>query len=77
MSILQNKIVKGKPQKMKAHLANECLQCPEEISRYLHDRVADRQTNYTRNSDSFPVLPQLKTQITDQYSSDKALPKST
>ena len=61
---------------MEAHLANECLQCPEEISRYLHERVANRQTNYTRNSDSFPVLPQLtQTQITDHYKSDQSLPK--
>ncbi|CAB4494195.1 unnamed protein product [Rhizophagus irregularis] len=32
---------RGKPQKMEVHLANECIQCPEEISRYWHENVAN------------------------------------
>jgi len=35
---------------MESHLANEYLLCPEEISRYWHEKVANRQINYTRNS---------------------------
>jgi hypothetical protein len=52
---------------MKVHLANECLQCPEEISRYLYERVANRQTNYTRNSvlmSSLPVTSLLQLLLT-------------
>jgi len=63
---------------MESHLANECLSCPEEISRYWCEKVANRQTNYTRNSKSLPFLPNnsTQTQITNHYSSDQSLPKS-
>ncbi|GES95126.1 ribonuclease H-like domain-containing protein [Rhizophagus clarus] len=67
---------RGKPQKMEAHLATECIQCPEEISRYC---IANRQTNYTRNNKSLPFSQppnSTQTQITDHYkSSDQSLPK--
>ena len=59
---------------MESHLANECLSCPEEISRYWREKVASRQINYTRNSKLPPNSAQ--TQITDHYSSDQCLPKS-
>jgi hypothetical protein len=69
---------RGKPQKMEAHLANECLPCPEEISRYWRERVANRQTNYNRNSNSLLSQPpnSSQTQITDHYSTNQSLPKS-
>ena len=46
----KTKWLRGKSQKMKSHLANECLLCPEEISRYWREKVANWQINYTRNS---------------------------
>ncbi|GES99151.1 ribonuclease H-like domain-containing protein [Rhizophagus clarus] len=70
---------RGKPQKMEAHLATECIQCPEEISRYWRENIANRQTNYTRNNKSLPLSQppnSTQTQITDHYkSSDQSLPK--
>ncbi|GBB89019.1 hypothetical protein RclHR1_15660001 [Rhizophagus clarus] len=63
----------------KAHLATECIQCPEEISRYWRENIANRQTNYTRNNKSLPLSQppnSTQTQITDHYkSSDQSLPK--
>jgi len=38
-----------KPSAMKAHLANECAPCPEDISQYWHNKLADQIINYTRN----------------------------
>lgn len=62
---------------MEAHLANEYLQCSEEIKRYWRERVANWQTNYTCNSKPLPILPLLSnSKITDYYSSNKSLPKS-
>src|ERR1044072_8076356 len=76
----KSKWSREKPQEMEAHLANKCLLCPEEISRYWCERVATRETNYTRNSKLLPSLPQppnsTQSQITDHYSSDQSLPKS-
>ncbi|GET00860.1 ribonuclease H-like domain-containing protein [Rhizophagus clarus] len=70
---------RGKPQKMEAHLATECIQCPEEISRYWRENIANRQTNYTRNNKSLPLSQppnSTQTQITNYYkSSDQSLPK--
>jgi len=62
---------------MESHLANEYLLCPEEISRYWHEKVANRQINYTRNSKLLPQPPNsAQTQITEHYLSDQCLPKS-
>ena len=62
---------------MKSHLANECLLCPEEISRYWREKVANWQINYTRNSKLLPQPPNsAQTQITEHYLSDQCLPKS-
>jgi hypothetical protein len=66
---------RGKPQKMEAHLANECLLCPEEISNYWCKKVANRQTNYIRKSKP-QLLNSTQTQITDHYLSNQPLPKS-
>ncbi|CAG8754365.1 17720_t:CDS:2 [Rhizophagus irregularis] len=76
----KSKWSRGKPQKMEVHLANECIQCPEEISRYWREIIASRQTTYTRNNQK--SLPSLRppnstqSQITDHYKSDQSLPKS-
>jgi hypothetical protein len=65
---------------MEMHLANECIQCPEEISRYWHEIIANWQTIYTcNNQKSHPFLRSpnsTQSQITDHYKSDWFLPKS-
>lgn len=69
---------RGKPQKMEVHLANECIQCPEEISRYWRENIANRQTIYSRNNQkllSSQPPYSTQTQITDHYKSDQSLPK--
>jgi hypothetical protein len=75
----KTKWARGKPAKMEVHLANECAQCPEEISRYWREIIANRQTNYTRNNNK-KLLSQppnsTQTQITDHYRPDQLLPKS-
>lgn len=40
---------RGKPATLKAHLANECLPCPENISTYWRDKLAENNNNYTRH----------------------------
>ncbi|CAB4392255.1 unnamed protein product [Rhizophagus irregularis] len=76
----KSKWSRGKPQKMEVHLANECIQYPEEISRYWHEIIANRQITYTRNNQK--SLPSLRppnstqSQITDHYKSDQSLLKS-
>ncbi|CAG8755942.1 ribonuclease H-like domain-containing protein [Rhizophagus irregularis DAOM 181602=DAOM 197198] len=69
---------RGKPQKMEVHLANECIQCPEEISIYWRENIANRQTTYSRNNQkllSSQPPYSTQTQITDHYKSDQSLPK--
>ncbi|CAB5198560.1 unnamed protein product [Rhizophagus irregularis] len=69
---------RGKPQKMEVHLANECIQYPEEISRYWRENIANRQTTYSRNNQkllSSQPPYSTQTQITDHYKSDQSLPK--
>src|SRR5687767_430651 len=41
--------VRGKPSTLKAHLANNCAPCPENISKYWQDKLANNNNNYTRN----------------------------
>ncbi|RIB25754.1 hypothetical protein C2G38_2165173 [Gigaspora rosea] len=55
----------------KAHLANECPNCPENISRYWYEKVAERNSNYTRKK----ALPN-QTAITSHFLSDRPLPKA-
>ncbi|PKY17905.1 hypothetical protein RhiirB3_430622, partial [Rhizophagus irregularis] len=45
-------MVKGRPVALKAHLANECLACSENISKYWHDKLAENTVNYTQKMDS-------------------------
>jgi hypothetical protein len=72
---------RGKPAFLKAHLANECLPCPENISKYWSERLAESKTNYTRKSSTQndiadvsiqPPLRQIK--ITQHFGSNKPLP---
>ncbi|RGB24174.1 hypothetical protein C1646_676567 [Rhizophagus diaphanus] len=36
-----------RPVALKAHLANECLACAEDISKYWRDKLAENTVNYT------------------------------
>ncbi|CAG8822782.1 44065_t:CDS:2 [Gigaspora margarita] len=38
---------RGKPAKLEAHLANECDHCPNDISRYWREKLAEKTSNYT------------------------------
>ncbi|CAG8853697.1 34198_t:CDS:2, partial [Gigaspora margarita] len=68
---------RGKPAKLEAHLANECSKCPDEISRYWKEKLANKTSNYARQSKN-PVLPTSisQTAITTHFMSDRPLPKS-
>jgi hypothetical protein len=71
-----NKIYgRGKPATMEAHLANECLHCPEEIRQYWRDKVANRAINYIRpvSTTESPYNPN-KSLISDHFFPNKALP---
>src|ERR1051325_4585138 len=51
---------RGKPSTLKAHLANECPDVPEDISQYWHDKLAKNDiNNYTRSPhlQQFQPLP--------------------
>lgn len=70
---------RGKPAILKAHLANECLPCPEEISKYWREKLIESQVNYTRRpstqNDDIPIqLPPKQVKITQHFGSDKPLP---
>jgi hypothetical protein len=39
---------RGRPVALKAHLANECLACPKDISKYWRDKLAENTVNYTQ-----------------------------
>ncbi|CAG8727661.1 12911_t:CDS:1, partial [Racocetra fulgida] len=41
---------RGKPQAMKAHLANQCNSCPEDISAHWRKKLAEEINKYTRKS---------------------------
>ena len=44
-----NKVwARGKPSVLKAHLANECLSTPEDISKYWRNKLAENNITYTR-----------------------------
>ena len=50
---------RGKPAILKAHLANECLPCPEEISKYWREKLIESKVNYTQRlstqNDDIPI----------------------
>jgi len=67
---------RGKPAALKAHLANECSLCPENIKIYWRDKLAENENNYTRRQ---PLQNPLKTpltqaKITQHFGSDAPLP---
>ncbi|CAB5360709.1 unnamed protein product [Rhizophagus irregularis] len=71
---------RGRPVALKAHLANECLACPEDISKYWRDKLTENTVNYTRkmhfSQDQTQIpKPQYKqTKIVNHFSSDEPLP---
>ncbi|RHZ62588.1 hypothetical protein Glove_339g12 [Diversispora epigaea] len=64
---------RGKPTVMKAHLANICKSCPEDISKYWRDKLAEQTINYTRTSKQ-SNLPHNQATITQHFSSNQPLP---
>ncbi|RHZ81505.1 hypothetical protein Glove_120g3 [Diversispora epigaea] len=58
---------------MKAHLANICKSCPEDISKYWRDKLAEQTINYTRTSNQFNLFHNQAT-ITQHFSSNQPLP---
>ncbi|CAB5381551.1 unnamed protein product [Rhizophagus irregularis] len=84
MLSLQKGMVKGRPVALKAHLANECLACSENISKYWHDKLAENTVNYTQKMDSSqdqdqdqtpaPQPRYKQTKIVNHFSSDNPLP---
>jgi len=66
---------RGQPGVLKAHLANDCTSCPEEISNYWRDKLSENKITYTRNSQKPPTQPlQKQLKITQHFGSDKPLP---
>ena len=75
---------RGKPANLKAHLANECAPCSEEISKYWCDKLVESKVNYTRqpsiqnNNAPQPIqFPLKQARITQHFGSDKPLPFQT
>ncbi|RIB24684.1 hypothetical protein C2G38_2167920 [Gigaspora rosea] len=63
----------GKPAQLEAHLSNECISCPEDISRYWREKVAERDPNYPRKSKKNCTLPNSlpQTTMTSHYASNR------
>ncbi|CAG8501285.1 3240_t:CDS:2 [Diversispora eburnea] len=57
---------RGKPLVMKAHLANICKSCPDDISIYWRDKLLEQAINYTRTSKQ-SNLPHNKPTITQHF----------
>ena len=68
---------RGKPSAMKVHLANECAQCPEDISQYWHNKLANQIINYIRDPKKTAQEPKKQRSITQHFGSDKPLPPET
>ncbi|RIB03548.1 hypothetical protein C2G38_2049181 [Gigaspora rosea] len=69
---------RGKRAQLEAHLANECASCPDDISRYWREKVAERDINYTRRPKKSSALPNPmpQTTMTSHYMSDCPLTKA-
>ncbi|CAJ0844647.1 4844_t:CDS:2 [Entrophospora sp. SA101] len=66
---------RGKPAKLKAHLANKCLPCPPDISKFWKDTLATEVVNYSRSKKNPTTpLPGIQPYITDHFGSKKPLP---
>ncbi|CAG8750308.1 24411_t:CDS:1, partial [Cetraspora pellucida] len=63
----------GRPCQIKAHLANYCEECPENISNYWWQKLADEINNYTQNTHESSSEP-LPLEIINQI--DKSLIKA-
>ena len=76
-SYCKKKCAWGKPAQLEAHLANECVSCPNDILQYWREKVAERNLNYTRKLKTY-VLPNSasQTSITSHYMSDRPLSKT-
>ncbi|RHZ62888.1 hypothetical protein Glove_334g4 [Diversispora epigaea] len=58
---------------MKAHLANICKSCPEDISKYWRNKLAEQIINYTHTSKQ-SNLPHNQATITQHFGSNQPLP---
>src|SRR6185369_1452105 len=65
---------RGKPAKLKAHLASECLPCPPEISKNWKDILATETVNYTRQKKNIIPILSKQPHITEHFGSNKPLP---
>ncbi|EXX68066.1 hypothetical protein RirG_108450 [Rhizophagus irregularis DAOM 197198w] len=58
---------RGRPVALKAHLANECLACPEDISKYWRDKLAENTYKQTKIVNHFssdePLPPEINNRI--------------
>ncbi|CAG8459267.1 42_t:CDS:2 [Ambispora leptoticha] len=73
-----NFMTRDKLAKLEAHLANEYTPCPDVISRYWHNKVAEYSLSYMHNSKN-QVLPSPFFQIiiNSYYISNHPLPNTT
>jgi hypothetical protein len=66
---------RGKPAKLKAHLANQCIQCPLNIQKYWQEKLAAEKNKYTRSQKTTISQTSLQQQsITNHFRSNKELP---
>ncbi|RIA91921.1 hypothetical protein C1645_821380 [Glomus cerebriforme] len=67
---------RGRPAILKAHLANECSLCPENIKIYWRDKLVEYENNYTRRQPSQDLhkTPLMQAKITQHFGSDAPLP---
>ncbi|CAG8798444.1 16840_t:CDS:1, partial [Dentiscutata erythropus] len=69
------KWARGKPMQLEAHLSNDCVSCPDDISLYWREKIAERDSNYAQNPKKNCVLPNSISQTTmnSHYASDYPL----
>ena len=63
---------RGKPSTLKAHLANNCVSCPDNIRKYWQDKLADNNIKYTRSLKDLPVTKEQQ-KITHHFGSSLPL----
>ncbi|RHZ51352.1 hypothetical protein Glove_480g14 [Diversispora epigaea] len=68
------KLNKGGPKADEAHLANECLQCPENIRKYWQEKLISEKNNYKRSTRNNIIPPLGQQSINDHFNSNKELP---
>ncbi|CAG8510606.1 15852_t:CDS:2 [Cetraspora pellucida] len=64
--------------KATSHLSNDCVSCPDDISLYWREKVAERDPNYARKPKKNCVLPNsiLQTTMNSHYALDHPLSKA-